>query len=189
MRNSKEKEVGVEKQSTRKSLIYLLRDILITLVIIVLILQFVRPTIVYERSMENTLMSEDYVFLAKQAYKFGEVQFQDIVVCESILLDDHGKPKNLIKRVIGVPGDVLEIKNDAVYRNGVRLDEPYLKEGVTLGEMAPITVPHDSYFLLGDNRQVSRDSRHSAIGFVKEDKIIGKVIFRLFPISSIGRVN
>ena len=180
----------VENISVAKNVFYLVRDILVALAVIIIALQFVKPTIVFEHSMENTLKPEDYVFLSKQAYKlFGEIEFGDIVVCESTLVDDRGVPKNLIKRVIGLPGDELQIKDDAVYRNGERLVEPYTKDGLTDGVMATITVPPDSYFLLGDNREVSRDSRSPEIGFVSGDMIRGKVIFRLFPISSMGAVR
>ena len=177
------------KVNVGRSALFLLRDILIAVGVIILVLQFIKPTIVFEHSMENTLHPEDYVFLARQAYTFGDVKFGDIVVFESTLLDERGVKKNLIKRVIGLPGDVIAIQEDAVYRNGDRLYEPYTKDGVTLGEMSPITVPADAYFVMGDNRLVSTDSRSEAVGFVQEDKLEGKVVFRLFPISSAGRIN
>lgn len=173
----------------RSGLLTLVRDVLVALLAIVLILQVVRPTVVFEHSMEDTLMPRDYVFLFQQAYTFNEVQIGDIVVCESTLLDERGVPKNLIKRVIGLPGDKIEIKDDAVYRNEERLDEPYTKDGYTSGNVGPLIVPANSYFLLGDNRQVSKDSRSAAIGCVLENKIKGKVFFRLFPISNIGRIG
>ena len=177
------------KYSPAKNALILLRDVLVAFAVIIIILQFVKPTIVFEHSMEDTLHPEDYVFLAKQAYLFNDIKFGDIVVCESAILDDRGVPKNLIKRVIGLPGDIITIKDDAVYRNGERLEEPYTKDGVTQGEMAPVTVPQDAYFLLGDNREVSKDSRNADVGFVNKDEIKGKVVFRLFPISTAGRVK
>ena len=181
-----EQEPGVEKESATKTGLLLVRDIAVAFVIILIILQFIKPTIVFEHSMENTLHPEDYVFLAKQAYYFGNVEYGDIVVFSSSLIDDHGMQKNLIKRVIGKPGDVIEIKDDAVFRNGKRLFEPYTKDGLTQGEMAPVTVPKGSYFVLGDNRQQSNDSRRADVGFVPKDNLQGKVIFRLFPISHAG---
>ena len=171
-----------------RSTLLLLRDVAIAFVVILVVLQFVKPTIVFEHSMENTLHPEDYVFLAKQAYNFGDVEYGDIVVFASTLIDDTGMQKNLIKRVIGMPGDIIEIKDDSVYRNGVRLFEPYTKDGYTNGELAPITVPPDSYFVLGDNRQQSRDSRSAEVGFIMKDQLMGKVVFRLFPISHAGKV-
>jgi len=180
---------GGKKPYYRAGFMTLVRDVLIALLVIVLILQVVRPTVIFEHSMEDTLMPRDYVFLFQLAYKFNDIQHGDIVVCESTLLDERGVPKNLIKRVIGLPGDKIEIKNDAVYRNDERLYEPYTKDGYTYGEMDAIIVPPNSYFLLGDNRQVSKDSRNAAIGCVLESKVKGKVFFRLFPISHMGRVG
>jgi len=177
------------KATVGRSALLLLRDIGIAIGVIILILQFVKPTIVFEHSMEDTLHPQDYVFLARQAYLTNDVEFGDIVVFKSALMDQNGTFKNLIKRVIGLPGDVISIQDNAVYRNGERLDEPYTKDGVTLGEMAPITVPNDAYFVLGDNRQVSTDSRSGIVGFVSKARIEGKVFFRLFPLSTAGRVS
>ena len=184
------KPASGSKSHVGKSALLLLRDIGIAIGVIILVLQFVKPTIVFEHSMEDTLHPDDYVFLARQAYTFGgEVEHGDIVVFESVLMDVHGSNKNLIKRVIGIPGDIISIKDDAVYRNGERLVEPYTKDGRTSGEMEPITVPNGAYFVMGDNREVSTDTRNELVGFVPRDKIIGKVIFRLFPVSRAGRIS
>lgn len=184
------KDASVNKAYVGRSALLLLRDIGIAIGVIILVLQFVKPTIVFEHSMEDTLHPDDYVFLSRQAYTFGEeVKHGDIVVFESVLMDDHGANKNLIKRVIGIPGDVISIQDDAVYRNGERLYEPYTKDGVTTGEMDPITVPNGAYFVMGDNREVSTDSRNELVGFVPKDKIIGKVFFRLFPVSRAGGIS
>ena len=163
-----------------------IRDILIALVIALIIMQFIRPTIVREHSMENTLHENDYIFLNKQAYRFGDVGRRDIVVVHSLLESADGSSKNLIKRVIGLPGDRVSIKDGGVNINGNRLDEPYTLDGYTEGEMEETVVPVDMLFLLGDNRQGSADSRDPRIGFVPEDMIIGKAIFRLFPIGDAG---
>ena len=185
----KEPEAPDEKTAMTRNALLLVRDIAVAFVVILVVLQFVKPTIVFEHSMEDTLHPEDYVFLAKQAYNVGDVEYGDIVVFSSTLIDDYGMQKNLIKRVIGLPGDSIEIKDEAVYRNGERLHEPYTREGFTEGEMDLVIVPMDSYFVLGDNRQQSRDSRSEEVGFVSKDKLQGKVIFRLFPISHIGRIH
>ncbi|MDR0875710.1 MAG: signal peptidase I [Clostridiales Family XIII bacterium] len=184
-----EDEIMEKEPGIGRSALLFVRDIAIAFAILILILQFVRPTLIFEHSMENTLHPQDYVFLAKQAYTFGEVEQGDILVFKSVLLDDHGTNKNLIKRVIGLPGDVIEIKDSAVYRNGERLVEPYTKDGVTEGVMAPVTVPEDEYFVMGDNRRVSLDSRREEVGCVPEENLVGKVIFRLFPISTAGVVK
>jgi len=180
---------NVEQGNPMKSTLLLLRDIGIAVIVLVIILQFYKPTIVFEHSMEDTLHPEDYVFLAKKAYVFGEVKSGDIIVFESNLTDERGVAKSLIKRVIGLPGDIIEVKDDAVYRNGGRLNEPYVKGGITPGVMAPVKVPLNSYFVLGDNRRVSMDSRTAEVGFVTADRIKGKVIYRLFPLSTAGVIR
>jgi len=167
------------------------RDIAIAVVIAIIIMQFIKPTIVKEQSMEDTLHENDYIFLSKQAYNLGgEPKSGDIVVFHSSLEkgDDSGATKNLIKRVIAVAGDTVEIHGGAVYVNGEALEEPYTKEGSTDGEMPEITVPDGELFLLGDNRQHSIDSRMPEVGFVSEDKLIGKAVFRVFPFSGFGSV-
>jgi signal peptidase I len=162
------------------------RDILIALAIAILIMQFIKPTIVRQQSMENTLHPDNYIFLSKQAYKFGEVHRRDIVSFKSSLEATDGTMKNLIKRVIGLPGDKIAIHDGGVYVNGNLLDEPYTKDGITEGEMDEIIVPDDMLFLLGDNRQGSMDSRNAEVGCVPEDLLIGKAIFRLLPLKDIG---
>jgi len=184
----KAKKRKVEKESALKGGLLLLRDIAIAVAVLILILQFYKPTIVFEHSMEDTLHPEDYVFLAKKAFVFGEVKHGDIVVFESDLLDERGGPKSLIKRVIGLPGDKIEVKDEEVYRNGVLLSEPYIKDGVTPGSVS-VEVPPGAYFVLGDNRQVSMDSRNAAVGFVTQERIKGKVIYRLFPLSTAGVIR
>jgi len=179
----------VNNAGSFKGSLLLLRDIGIAVAVLVLILQFYKPTIVFEHSMEDTLHPDDYVFLAKKAFVFGEVKHGDVIVFESALLDERGGKKSLIKRVIGLPGDLVEVRDEGVYRNGVRLNEPYVKDGITPGSLAPATVPEDSYFVLGDNRMVSMDSRNSAVGFVTQEKIKGKVIYRLFPLSTAGVIR
>jgi signal peptidase I len=166
------------------------RDIAIAVAIAIVIMQFVKPTIVKEHSMEDTLHPNDYIFLSKQAYAMGgEPERGDIVVFHSSLETDDGSgTKNLIKRVIAVAGDTVEIHDGVVYVNGEGLVEPYIKDGYTDGQMPEITVPEGDLFLLGDNRQSSRDSRDPSVGFISEDKLIGKAVFRLFPFSGFGPV-
>lgn len=144
----------------------------------VLIATLVLPVLQIEgTSMEPTLHNGDIVLLMKTT-RF-----------------DHGdlcgftwNNKLLIKRVIGLPGDWLEIDTDGtVYRNGDKLEEPYVQQ-MALGECDlefPFQVPQEQYFVVGDMRVNSIDSRNSLIGCIPKDQIIGKVFFRIWPFQDI----
>jgi len=149
-------------------------------------LQYVTPMVVNERSMEDTIGPNDLVLIAIRAYDRSEVEFGDLILMQSRIVNEEGVMRDLTKRVIGLPGDIIEIKNSGVYRNGELLDEPYTRDGITDGEMEPSQVPWGSYFVMGDNRLISIDSRDARIGFVEYEQIIGKVVFRLLPFSKFG---
>jgi signal peptidase I len=168
---------------TRRLFLIALRDMLIALALLVLLLQFFSPTIVREHSMENTLKENEILYIARRAYWFGEPQHGDIVVFHITLSDDSGDGKTLVKRIIGIPGDRITISGGVVYRNDRPLDEAYVKGGMTLGDLNDLVVPDDSYFVLGDNREVSNDSRNADIGFVEKSQLRGKVMVRIFPLS------
>jgi len=169
----------------------IVRDILLALVLALVISLLVRPTIVKEISMMPTLAPNNYLLIAKQAYLLNDVGHDDIIVFHSHLVDDKGKEKLLIKRVIGIPGDVLTISNGILYRNGVRIQEPYIMGGAngeTSGALYNYVVPDDCVFVMGDNRPVSLDSRSEEVGPVKIKDIIGKAFFRLYPFDKIGGI-
>ncbi|MBR5641468.1 MAG: signal peptidase I [Firmicutes bacterium] len=164
-----------------------IKDILIAIVVAFLVLQFIKPTIVQEHSMENTLEPNDYLFISKQSYRlFGDPQRGDIIVFHSALTTADGSEKLLVKRIIAVPGDTIYITGGVVYVNGEPQDEPYTKDGYTGTEMDEITIPEGKLFCMGDNRQNSRDSRDPLIGLVDEDEVLGKAVLRLFPFSRFG---
>ena len=159
----------------------LLRDILIAAAAALIIIQFIRPTVVKETSMEDTLHPNDYIFTLCQAYRFGEPAYGDIIVFESDLMTEDGRHKLLIKRVIGRPGDTVEIHDNQVILNGEGLYEEYIREqGVCPGELSVI-VPEGSLFVMGDNRRVSVDSRYEDVGCVDMKDVRGKAVYRLFP--------
>lgn len=127
-------------------------------------------------SMETTIMRDDRVFGFRLAYLFDEPQRGDIVIFK--FPDDE---KLLyIKRLIGMPGDTVEIYDGKVFINGEELSEPYL-EVVTQGTFGPYEVPEDSYFMMGDNRNNSADSRYWDHTFLHRDKIVGKAVIKYFP--------
>ena len=178
---------AVKKDSAKTILKEWIRDIAIAIVIAVLILQFIKPTIVNESSMEPTLYENHYIFLSKQAYTlFGDPQRGDIVVFHSDLTRADGAEKLLIKRVIGLPGDVISIMDGKVYIDGEELEEEYIKDGYTNGYIENLTVPAGYLFCMGDNRLVSIDSRDDRVGCIEESRIVGKAVFRLSPFSLIG---
>ncbi len=165
------------------------KTIAISVIIALIITAFVRPTLVMQYSMHPTIEEHDYLLVNKVAYKFKEVSFGDIIVFESDLLTEDGKNKQLIKRVIGVPGDELEIKEGVVYRNGEALEEPYINGDYTTGYLEKIQIKEDELFVMGDNRPSSVDSRNAEVGTVPIGKVMGKVLIRLFPFNKIGFVE
>ena len=162
------------------------RDIVIAIIIAAIILFFFKPIIIQQESMQPTFYSNDYVVVSKQSYSiFGDIERGDVIVFRSSLLDENGDQKSLIKRVIGLPGDTIEIKNGYMILNGVTIQEDYLAEQGVSGEMEQITVDEGKIFVMGDNRAVSQDSRSPEVGQVDQDTVIGKVVLRIFPLDSI----
>ena len=127
-------------------------------------------------SMERTIMTNDRIVASRLSYKFSAPERGDIVVFR--FPDD--RHVLYVKRIIGLPGDTVEMTNGTVYINGVKLEEPYLKEEA-YGSYGPYTVPEDKYFMMGDNRNLSWDSRFWENIFVPENDILGKGIFRYYP--------
>ena len=142
-----------------------------------LIATLVLPVLQIEgSSMEPTLKSGDIVLLNKTT-SFGRGDICGFAWNNKIL----------IKRVIGIPGDWIEIDTDGtVYRNGEKLDEPYAEQ-IAFGECDlefPFQVPQEQYFVLGDMRESSIDSRNTLVGCVENEQIIGKIFFRIWPFKS-----
>jgi signal peptidase I len=123
-------------------------------------------------SMIPTIQINDRLIVEKMLW-MTTLQHGDIVVFKPPVAGDENK--RYVKRLIGLPGDTVEIKDGALYRNGLKVDEPYLQETMDYA-FGPITVPADHFFFLGDNRNVSYDAHLWDTPFVAKDKLIGKVI-------------
>jgi len=162
----------------------IVRDISLTILLAVAI-YFVSQTALYQciieqTSMTPTLAEGQRIFVNKVAYAFDEPERGDIIVFRK---PDVNRDKPLIKRVIGLPGEVVTIEIGTVYIDGSPLDEPYLTEtpGYLLAEY---TIPEERYFVLGDNRNGSYDSHYGWT--VEEDAIVGKAWFSIWPPDSMG---
>ncbi|QHI72864.1 signal peptidase I [Aminipila terrae] len=163
----------------------LIKEVLIAVIIAFIIMQFIKPTIVKESSMQPTLYENNYILLNKQAYNFGQPKRGDIIVFHTGLKLENGKEKMLIKRVIGLPGETITIKEGNVYINDKMLTEKYTKDGYTDGDIENLKIPKGEMFVMGDNRLVSIDSRLDEVGCVKIDDVLGKAFVRLYPFNEI----
>ncbi|GAB4526379.1 MAG: signal peptidase I [Anaerolineae bacterium] len=169
----------------------LLREIISTIAFVIAaftLLQLALPrSVVHGRSMDPTLGEGQRLIISRLNYLFGEPQRGDIVVFNSPEPLNEGEPP-LIKRLIGKPGDVVEIRDRLVYVNGEVLNEPYINEPCqskcadNRWELGP-----EEYFMMGDNRNHSNDSR--AFGVVPRENIIGEALFRFWPLDSIGSIH
>ena len=172
----------------KKELIEWIKVIATALVFAFIITQFIRPTLVRGESMYPTLVENDYLIINRMAYKIGEPKDGDIIVFKTNLLQDDGKPKDLVKRVIATEGQHIKIEDSKVYVDDKLLDELYIHDNYTSGDI-DLIVPEGQVFAMGDNREKSLDSRYEEVGLVDEKDIMGKVMIRLFPFNKIGTVS
>jgi signal peptidase I len=194
-----------KKNSVGKEIFEWLMVIVVALLISMVIKAFIFSTYkVQQVSMENTLIEGHNVIVYKTGYFFNNPKHGDIIV----FMHEEGQFKNLfkylpvknpgevdyIKRVIGLPGDQIDIRDGSVYRKSVgdtdfnQLVEPYIK-GITAskGMQLPFTVPEDKLFVMGDNREQSTDSRE--IGPIDIAAVIGQAKLRIWPLSRFGTLN
>lgn len=185
---SRSQSTAISAATERKAehpFLEIVRFALIAIIIVVPIRIFVaQPFIVSGASMDDTFHNGEYLIVDQLTYHFESPQRGEVVIFRY-----PGDPsKFFIKRVIGVPGDTVIIDGDAVtikneqYPNGRRLQEPYISS-MTPGETLTETLGEAEYFVMGDNRDFSSDSR--SWGVLTEDRIIGRALVRLFPLSSI----
>jgi signal peptidase I len=192
-----------QSSSGRSFLLELPGLLLAALIVAVLIKTFIiQPFYIPSESMEHTLEVDDKVMVSKLAYRFGDIERGDIVVFETgpeleesvpeaviqSVLDALGirtsGREDLIKRVIAIGGDEIEIRDNRVLVNGTAIDEPYLVEDVFMADMPPRTVPEEHIWVMGDNRNQSSDSR--VFGPVSVESVVGQAIVRIWPVDRIG---
>ena len=161
------------------------RDILLAIAIAIFIVIFiVQPVKVEGTSMQPQLADQDRIFVNRFIYRFKEIDRGDVVV----FWYPKDQTKSFIKRVIGVPGDSVEIRRGAVLINDELIEEPYLKREFRDSQsFNKVVVPDGEYFVLGDHRDSSNDSR--SWGFVDKSLIYGKAIFSYWPVSHVGMVE
>lgn len=161
---------------------------------------------VQQNSMENTLYNDEKLMMDKLSYKFTQPKRGDIIIFHEgegkeslqdytseflnniILVGNSDEKSRLVKRVIGIAGDEVNIKDGCVYINDEKIDESYVKgETVNRDIKLPVIVGENQLFVLGDNRVVSKDSR--TFGLIDYNQVEGKVIFRIFPFNKMGSLK
>jgi signal peptidase I len=176
---------------------------LAALIVAVVIKTFIiQPFYIPTVSMVHTLEVNDRVMVSKLSYQFGEIERGDVVVFETGPHEDlsvpqaavravvealgisEGPGEDLIKRVIGIGGDTVEIKDNHVLVNGTAIDEPYLNDGTMMPDMPERSIPQDQIWVMGDNRNESSDSR--VFGPIAVDDVVGKAIVRIWPLDRVG---
>ncbi len=161
------------------------RDILLAFAIAIFIVIFVvQPVKVEGTSMQPRLVDQERIFVNRFIYRFQDIRRGDVVV----FWYPRDRSKSFIKRVLGTPGDKVEIRSGTLYVNERRVDEPYLNPSFEdYKSFQPVLVPPGQYFVLGDHRNSSNDSR--SWGFVARDLIYGKAVFSYWPFSRAGLVE
>ncbi len=171
------------KDKTKREVISWSKSVAVALILALLVRQFLfTPVTVSGQSMEPTFEHNERLVIGK----LHAIKNFDMIVFESPISDEY-----YIKRVIGLPGDYVVMKDDHLFINGVEYEEPYIQEnkdklynGMRLTENFEVHVPEGHYFVLGDNRHHSRDSRE--LGPIEKNAVSGKVSFRIYPFKMIG---
>ncbi len=178
-------QMKIQASKTMFELKFWLRDILFAFVLAIFIVIFVvQPVKVEGTSMQPQLVDQERIFVNRFIYRFQDIRRGDVVV----FWYPRDNKKSFIKRVLGVPGDEVEIRHGSVYINGVKVREPYLKQEFRDDKsFGKVVVPPKHYFVLGDHRNSSNDSR--SWGFVAQDLIYGKAMFSYWPVSRVGLVE
>lgn len=188
--NTQDEDEEVSTTNIKKEILSLLVDIVICFVIVYFITHFIgQRTVVSGSSMSDTFTDGDNLICDRISYRFKDPERFDIVAFKPDCVADN---ESFVKRIIGLPGEVVKIDYDGViYIDGEPLDESYgteviLQPGLAASE---ISLGPDEYFVLGDNRNHSSDSRNPAVGLIKREDIIGRAWLRVYPFADWGVVE
>ena len=191
-RSMKMNDLGMEENSRKKepkkrSAVSYIIEFAIYIALILLCIfwvpeHVVQRTVVSGESMENTLHNGESLLVNKIAY---EPSRYDIVVFYPLGREED---EYYVKRIYGLPGETVQIKGKDIYINNQIIEDKYAKNAMDDAGIAeePLKLGEDEYFVLGDNRRVSKDSRDSEVGPVKKENIAGHVVFRIWPLSKFG---
>ena len=188
-REAEKKNASEKKEkSTAQNILGTIAYIIGVCVFVFLILHFVgQRTVVNGSSMDTTLANGQNLVMDKISYRFHDPERYDIIIFPGP--EEFGQHPYYIKRIIGMPGETVQIKDGKVYINDKELKSDVY--GIDYPGIAeePITLGDDEYFCLGDNRPVSQDSRYEEVGPVKRSIIVGKVWIRIWPLNKFGKVS
>lgn len=185
-RTGKNEEKIPAAKRIRNNIIELCVYVAIIVICVAFVPKYVlQRTIVDGRSMMNTLNDGENLLVEKVSYRFSDPGRFDVIV-----FYPHGRDSAdyYIKRIIGLPGETVQIKGKDIYIDGEKLEENFGKDPITEPGMAedPIKLGEDEFFVLGDNRTVSEDSRYEEVGPVKRENIEGRAVLRIYPLSEFG---
>ncbi len=180
-------EIKENKKDAKSELKDWAISIVIFIVAFVVIRVFIgQPVVTNGESMSPTLVHGDMVFVEKVTTSFGTLKQGDIIVFPY----PADPSKEYIKRVVGISGDEIDMIDYEFYINGERFDDPFAIYDISIGDTSfPLTVGENQYFVLGDNRAVSHDSRHSEVGLINKDDIDGRAVFVFYPFNRLKFVN
>ncbi len=175
----------------KKSIMSWAITVLVAIILAVLIRMFVLVVATVDGpSMQPSLTHGDRLLVTKYTYKFSEVERGDIIICK---YNDPIYPDMYVKRVIGLPGEMISIIDGVVHINGEPINEPYITRSLpgidSHHNMAPYYIPEGKYFVIGDNRNNSADSRMESNGAISKEQIVGKARFRIFPFNKMGSLE
>ena len=186
-----------EEEKKRTPLSYIIEGAIYVCLILLCVFwvpeHVIQRTVVNGSSMQDTLHTGESLLVEKVSYHFSDPARYDIIVFYPYGRDaakgEDEEEEYYVKRIYGLPGEMIQIKGNQIYVNDEVIDDEYAKNGVMDDAgiaSEPIVLGDDEYFVLGDNRQVSKDSREPEVGPVKRENIAGHVILRIWPLNTFG---